>query len=108
MTLVDDARKVLERSGWREAQQAELARACRALVAKLRETCPDLVVGRPLKPSEVAVIFCRLPNSTFDDVSLPVSATPSQPSIAAKKGYITPLCANANPRIASSPEYRVV
>ena len=54
MTLVDDARKVLERSGWREAQQAELARACRALVAKLRETCPDLVVGRPLKPSEVA------------------------------------------------------
>ena len=53
-TLVDDARKVLERSGWREAQQEQLARACRALVAKLRETCPELVVGRPLKPSEVA------------------------------------------------------
>ena len=53
-TLVDDARKVLERSGWREAQQRQLARECRALVARLRETCPELVVGRPLKPSEVA------------------------------------------------------
>jgi hypothetical protein len=53
-TLVDDARKVLERSGWREAQQEQLARDCRALVARLRQTCPELVVGRPLKPSEVA------------------------------------------------------
>ena len=28
----------------------------------------------------------ELPNNTFVDVSLPVSATPSQPSIAAKNG----------------------
>ena len=33
-----------------------------------------------------AVIFCRLPNSAFDEVSLPVSATPSHPRNAAKNG----------------------
>jgi hypothetical protein len=53
-TLAEDARAVLERSGWRTTQQAQLSRACRELVAKLAETCPALVVGRPLKPSEVA------------------------------------------------------
>ena len=30
--------------------------------------------------------FCMPPNSTFDAVSEPVSATPSQPSIVPKKG----------------------
>ena len=37
-------------------------------------------------PSCSAVIFCRLPKSTFDDVSDPVSATPSHPSMAPKNG----------------------
>jgi hypothetical protein len=53
-TLLDDARKVLERSGWQKTQQAQLSRVCRELVARLNEACPMLVVGRPLKPSEVA------------------------------------------------------
>ena len=39
-----------------------------------------------LKPSCCAVIFCRLPKSTFELVSEPVSATPSQPSSVAKNG----------------------
>src|ERR1044071_4698762 len=38
------------------------------------------------RPSCSEVIFCRLPNSTFDAVSDPVSATPSQPSSVPKKG----------------------
>src|SRR6476661_10619474 len=38
------------------------------------------------RPSCSEVIFCRLPNSTFDAVSDPVSATPSQPSRVPKKG----------------------
>src|SRR5436309_494776 len=38
-----------------------------------------------------AVIFCRLPNNTLDDVSDPVSATPSQPSSVPKKGYRCPV-----------------
>src|SRR3981189_2172058 len=37
-------------------------------------------------PSCCDVIFCRLPNRIFDDVSDPVSATPSQPSKVPKKG----------------------
>src|ERR1700736_776407 len=38
------------------------------------------------RPSCCDVIFCRLPNRIFDDVSDPVSATPSQPSKVPKKG----------------------
>ncbi len=38
------------------------------------------------RPSLLAVTTCRPPNSTFDAVSEPVSATPSQPSSAAKNG----------------------
>src|SRR5262245_10690758 len=38
------------------------------------------------RPSCSEVIFCRLPNSTLEAVSEPVSATPSQPSSGPKKG----------------------
>src|SRR5665213_3092737 len=37
-------------------------------------------------PNCCDVIFCRLPNRIFDDVSDPVSATPSQPSSVPKNG----------------------
>ncbi|MGY2907872.1 hypothetical protein ACVWVY_006893 [Bradyrhizobium sp. URHC0002] len=53
-TLLDDARKVLERSGWQKAQQEQLSRTCSELVARLGKSCPALSVGRPLKASEVA------------------------------------------------------
>src|SRR3954453_3354385 len=59
------------------------------------------------KPSCSEVIFCRLPNSTFDAVSDPVSATPNQPSSVPKKGYSTPVAANASPSVASTPDSRV-
>src|ERR1700726_2811492 len=42
------------------------------------------------RPSCSEVIFCRLPNRTFEAVSDPVSATPNQPSSVPKKGYSTP------------------
>src|ERR1700742_5348356 len=38
------------------------------------------------RPSCSEVIFCRLPNRMLDEVSDPVSATPSQPSSVPKKG----------------------
>src|SRR3981189_2215348 len=38
------------------------------------------------RPNCSEVIFCRLPNSTLEAVSDPVSATPSQPSSVPKKG----------------------
>src|SRR5215831_6605096 len=37
------------------------------------------------KPSCSEVIFCKPPNSTFEAVSEPVNATPSQPSKVPKK-----------------------
>src|ERR1700750_3472948 len=53
------------------------------------------------RPSCSDVIFCRLPNSTLEAVSDPVSATPSQPSKVPKKGYSTPVAANARPSVGS-------
>src|SRR5580693_5966860 len=38
---------------------------------------------------------CRLPNNTFEAVSEPVSATPSQPSRVPKNGYSIPVRAYA-------------
>ena len=55
-----------------------------------------------------AVTCCRLPKSTFDDVSLPVSATPSQPISGEKNGNSTPVPASMSPIVVSVPEYRVV
>src|SRR5271169_5554915 len=59
-------------------------------------------------PTCCAEIFCRLPNSTFDEVSDPVSATPSHPSSVPKNGYKWPLRAKVKPMVASRPEYRVM
>src|ERR1700710_63351 len=59
------------------------------------------------KPNCSDVIFCRLPNSTLEAVSDPVSATPNQPSSVPKKGYNTPVAANARPSVASTPDRRV-
>ena len=44
----------------------------------------DATINVGLSPNCSAVIRCRLPNSAFDDVSLPVSATPNQPKSGAK------------------------
>src|SRR5258708_20371698 len=59
------------------------------------------------RPNCSDVIFCRFPNSTFDAVSEPVNATPNQPSSVPKKGYNTPVAANARPSVASTPDTRV-
>src|SRR5436305_7039556 len=59
------------------------------------------------RPSCSEVIFCKLPNSTFDAVSDPVSATPSQPSSVPKNGYRNPVPAKASPSVASRPDRRV-
>src|SRR5258708_28330453 len=60
-----------------------------------------------LMPSRSEVIRCRRPKSALEDVSLPVSATPSQPRNVPKKGKTTPVRVNASPKTASIPEYRV-
>src|SRR3954468_16450971 len=53
------------------------------------------------------VIFCKFPNRMLEAVSDPVSATPNQPSSVPKKGYSTPVAANARPSVASTPDRRV-
>ncbi len=55
-----------------------------------------------------AVTRCRLPKRTFDDVSLPVNATPSQPMIGEKNGNKAPVPASAIPIVASLPLKRVI
>src|SRR3954454_12800627 len=59
------------------------------------------------RPSCSDVIFCKLPNSTLEAVSDPVSATPNQPSSVPKNGYSTPVAAKARPSVASTPDSRV-
>ena len=60
---------------------------CASIILPMTPPVELAVVMRiGFRPSCSAVIFCRLPNSTFELVSDPVSATPSQPSIAAKNG----------------------
>jgi hypothetical protein len=48
---------------------------------------PELAGGNGLK----------VPKSTLDEVSDPVSATPSHPSMVPKNGYRNPVCAKARP-----------
>src|ERR1700733_4350869 len=57
-------------------------------------------------PSCCEVIRCKLPNSALDEVSLPVSATPSHPRNVPKNGYNHPVRVNARPGAASSPGWR--
>jgi len=56
-----------------------------------------------LNPSRSAPIRWSPPKRTFDEVSLPVSATPSQPRSGEKKGKSTPVDAEASPIVASRP-----
>ena len=61
-------------------------------------------VSTGLSPIWLAVITCRLPNSAFADVSLPVRNTPSQPRIALKNGNVAPVAASARPSVEVMPE----
>src|ERR1700734_234150 len=69
-------------------------------------TPPALLVAHMrmgLRLSCWAVIFCRPPKRTLEEVSLPVSATPSQPMKAPKKGKNQPVRVKARPRTGSAP-----
>src|SRR5437868_8187068 len=61
-------------------------------------------VSTGFRCSALAVTTCRLPNSAFADVSLPVSNTPSQPTVALKNGNSTPVAAIARPSVDVMPE----
>src|SRR2546421_8664808 len=67
------------------------------------ELVPAVRIGLTL-PSCCAVCAWSGPNRVFDDVSLPVRNTPSQPRNAATNGNITPVLANAIARLDVMPE----
>src|ERR1700722_3276877 len=73
-------------------------------------TPPALLVAHMrmgLRLSCWAVIFCRPPKRTLEEVSLPVSATPSHPMKEPKNGKSQPVLVKAKPKTASMPEYLV-
>ncbi len=55
------------------------------------------------KSSALAVTTCNVPNSAFDEVSLPVRNTPVHPSMALKNGNNVPVAANARPSVEVMP-----
>ena len=55
-------------------------------------------------PMETAVVFCVWQNRALDDVSEPVTKTPSQPSTGAKKGNSTPVLDNTFDKVPVIPE----
>ena len=64
----------------------------------------EAAVSIGLRCSVPAVMTCRLPKSAFEEVSLPVTNTPSQPRNALKKGNSQPVAAQARPSVAIMPE----
>jgi hypothetical protein len=61
------------------------------------ELAPTVRLG--LSPNCWAVTFWRLAKRALEEVSEPVSATPSHPMIGAKNGNRTPVAAAARPRV---------
>src|SRR5439155_11109931 len=55
-------------------------------------------------PSCLAVCACSGPNKVFEDVSLPVRKTPSQPRNAATNGKMNPVLDRAMAMLAVMPE----
>jgi hypothetical protein len=61
------------------------------------EFAPTVSTG--LTPICCAVTFCRLAKRALEEVSEPVSATPSHPMNEAKNGNRRPVAAKARPRV---------
>ena len=56
------------------------------------------------KPASFAAVTCSTPNSEFDEVSEPVTATPSQPMIGERNGSTPPAPAIQVPIVVVCPE----
>src|SRR5207247_11300946 len=67
------------------------------------ELVPAVRIGLTL-PNCCAGCACSGPNSVFDDVSLPVRNTPSQPRNAATNGKTNPVLEKTMARLAVMPE----
>src|SRR5215211_7530172 len=85
---------------WRPVELVPTARFCGLIIfpkTPPEELAPTARTG--LKPSWLAVVFCKLAKRAFEEVSEPVSATPSHPMNGAKNGKRIPVVANARPKV---------
>ena len=84
---------------------AAMARFCGEII--LPSTPPEVFAEArrySLMPVSLAAVTCSTPNSEFDEVSDPVTATPIQPTDAERKANSAPVSASAVPRVPVWPE----
>ena len=84
---------------------AAIARFCGLII--LPSTPPEELAAASStgsSPARAAVCTCRAPNSAFDEVSEPVTATPIQPRIGDRKAKNPPARARNAPRLAVCPD----
>ena len=80
---------------------------CASIILPMTPPDGAAAIRTGLSPSCCALIFCKPPNRTLEDVSDPVSATPSHPIIAPKNGWEYASLRKRQPKVASVPEYLV-
>src|SRR5215470_15517018 len=88
----------------RPTAPAAMARFCGEII--LPSTPPDelaAAISVVLRPALVPAATCSAPNSEFEDVSEPVTATPSQPRIGERTANAAPAPAIQLPRVAVWP-----
>src|SRR5512132_973702 len=92
----------------RPTAAAAMARFCGEII--LPSTPPEelaAAISVGLRPTSLAAETCSAPNSEFDEVSEPVTATPSQPRMGESTAKAAPAPAIQVPRVAVCPEERM-
>ena len=85
---------------------APMARFCGEIILPItpaEELAAAISVGD--RPAFCAALTCSAPNSAFEEVSEPVTATPSQPMIADRKAKMLPAPANHSAERAVWPDW---
>src|SRR6478672_6056306 len=89
----------------RPTAAAAIARFCGEII--LPSTPPEefaAAIRTGLSPVWLAAVTCRAPNSELDDVSEPVTATPSHPSTGERRANAAPAPAIHAPSVPVWPE----
>ena len=83
-----------------------MARFCGEII--FPSTPPELLAAASSvgeRPASFAAVTCSAPNSAFDEVSDPVTATPSQPISAEKNANTPPAPATQRPSVIVCPDW---